>query len=242
VVGALLTLTDEPIRTFEASGRNADGVTAAGPTDHDLRGFDAASRRALSSAVEEARALGHDRVGTEHVLLGLLVQDSSATAALRDAGAQLVPVRRKVAEALGSRSAVGGRAGADLGWTARAGRAVGRAPRFARDQGDGQVGCTHLLLAVLDVEGTAGQVLRGLDVDVEQLSTGLRAAAPDPSPAEREVEITDGPGPQPVCPACHTAVDRLVGTEVRLATGTDERTVVATSCPSCSTVLGVIAP
>jgi ATP-dependent Clp protease ATP-binding subunit ClpA len=215
-------------------------VTTDGPTEHDLRGFDAATRQALSSAVAEARSLGHDRVGTEHLLLGLLVQDGTAAVALRRAGAQLAPARRKVAEAVGSSSDAGG--DADPGWTARAGRAVGRAPRFARDQGDGQVGCTHLLLAVLDVEGTAGQVLRGLDVDLEQLAAGLRDVAPDPARPAHDVDDATRPALGPACPVCHTVVDRLVGSDVRVVREGQGAVggAVAVSCPSCGSILGVV--
>src|SRR5690606_5133535 len=101
------------------------------------------------------RSLGHDRVGTEHVLLGLLT-DADVGRLLRDAGVTEGAASRKVTEAVPT----GGppHAGA-LPRSPRCDRALGRAARFARDAHADRIGCTHLLLAVLDVEGTAGQVL-----------------------------------------------------------------------------------
>ncbi len=44
----------------------------------DLVPFDAAARKALELTFREAVRLGHDRVGTGHVLLALLEQENSA--------------------------------------------------------------------------------------------------------------------------------------------------------------------
>ena len=49
----------------------------------------------------EARALDHIRVGTEHLLLGLLADDAGdAAEVLRAAGANLTAARHKVVEAV----------------------------------------------------------------------------------------------------------------------------------------------
>ena len=45
----------------------------------ELQGFDAVAARAVALAEIEARQLGHDRVGTEHLLLGLLTNDSATS-------------------------------------------------------------------------------------------------------------------------------------------------------------------
>ena len=65
-------------------------------------------------------------------------------------------------------------------FTARAKRAIERASRFSLQRWR-HVGTEHLLLGVLDVEGTACQVLRGLGVDV----AGLRRTI------DIEVTVTD---------------------------------------------------
>ncbi|HUY90670.1 MAG TPA: Clp protease N-terminal domain-containing protein [Pirellulales bacterium] len=61
-----------------------------------------ASRRLIEHALEEARELGHNYVGTEHLLLGLLRQpDCTAAELLTEQGLVLEDVRREVLELLG---------------------------------------------------------------------------------------------------------------------------------------------
>lgn len=208
-------------------------MTTDGPAVDALHGFSAGARRSLMLAEREARSLGHDRVGTEHVLLGLLAdEDGAASAALRDAGAALPAARRKVAEAVGPATRSGD---APIAPSPRCTRAVGRAPRFARDQQADVVGSDHLLLAVLDVEGTAGQVLRGLGVDIEHLRAALGARPAAPARAV----VPDPPPATPTCPTCHALVTDVVATVVPAHGHPDVDDVLLVSCQACGTVLGV---
>ncbi|MEV6928632.1 Clp protease N-terminal domain-containing protein [Dactylosporangium sp. NPDC051485] len=69
-----------------AAGPDPDGTTAAG---------------ALELAVTEAAALGHNYVGCEHLLLGLVADpDGAAGQVLRSLGAEMRLTRRAVAAAL----------------------------------------------------------------------------------------------------------------------------------------------
>jgi ATP-dependent Clp protease ATP-binding subunit ClpC len=207
----------------------------AGPDGLD--GFTTGARRALSLAEREARALGHPHVGTEHLLLGLLTEeDGAAAGVLVEAGADTASVRRKVQEAVGA----GAPGQTDPAHSARAARAVGRAPRFARDAGTASVGSEHLLLAVLDVEGTAGQVLRGLGVDVEHLRVALGArpvvTGTSANPSRPARDPADEP---PRCPSCGAPLDGGVQATVVTASGHGEAAdAVLLSCPVCGTVLG----
>ena len=209
-------------------------IASSGPDELD--GFTTGARRALSLAEREARALGHERVGTEHLLLGLLTEEDGVAAdALLDAGVVAVSVRRKVQEAVGS-----GQPGqSEPTLSSRARRAIGRAPRFARDAGSTAVGSQHLLLAVLDVEGTAGQVLRGLGIDVEHLraALGTPPAAAEAS-ATRTLPQTAGVEP-PRCASCGAPLDGGINATVVAASGHGEAMeAVLLSCPVCGTVLG----
>lgn len=67
-------------------------------------------------------------------------------------------------EALGSSPR--GAAPGERELTPRARRALERAERFSLQQRSPQVEVEHIVLGILDVEGRAGQVLRGLGVDV----------------------------------------------------------------------------
>jgi ATP-dependent Clp protease ATP-binding subunit ClpC len=202
----------------------------------ELDGFTTGARRALSLAEREARALGHDRVGTEHVLLGLLTEEDGAAAeVVLETGVSIAAVRRKVQEAVGP----GQPGGSEPTSSARASRAIARAPRFARDAGATAVSSEHLLLAVLDVEGTAGQVLRGLGVDVEHLraALGARPLVTGTSGTATAPEATAGEPPR--CPSCGAPLDGGVQATVVTAFGHGEATdAVLLSCPVCGTVLG----
>ncbi len=116
----------------------------------------------------EARTLDHPRVGTEHLLLGLLSDDDGEPAdVLRAAGVNLTAARHKVVEALGADA--GSPGSEPLPFTPRAQRALERAGRFSRKEQEPEVTAGHVLRGVLDVEGLACQVLRGLGVDIVQI-------------------------------------------------------------------------
>jgi ATP-dependent Clp protease ATP-binding subunit ClpC len=56
--------------------------------------FDPQTKRVLEMALREALGLGHDYIGTEHLLLGLIVVDrTAASTVLRDAGVRADTVR-----------------------------------------------------------------------------------------------------------------------------------------------------
>lgn len=122
----------------------------------------------VALAREEARRLGHSYVGTEHILLGLPLEDgSSAAAVLKGAGAHLD----------GARASVEGIVGQDDGdpgpfeepITPRAKQVLRLARLEATPSDHGSVGSGHLLLGLVrdaeDGEGVAGRVLVGLGVD-----------------------------------------------------------------------------
>ena len=137
-----------------------------------LEGYSTDARRVVSLATVEARQLGHSRVGTEHLLLGLLADtDSNAAASLRAAGATLAGARFTVSEVITESLDVTD--GDVLPYTPRAQRALERAGRFARRSREPEVTPDHVLLGVLDVEGLACQVMRGLGVDLARLRESI---------------------------------------------------------------------
>lgn len=199
-----------------------------------------AAARLVAGAETEARALGHDRVGTEHLLLAVLADESTPAArALTAAGATLAMARHKVREAR-----PGGQeppSAGPLPLTDRASRALGRSVRFARTERAEGVATQHVLLGVLDVEGTAGQVLRGLGVDVHALQASLdRTVAPaDADPGAPAAEPRP-PRPTAItCPSCRSALDDGVVHRSVRSVGTDGiRGVVVFACPGCGAALG----
>ena len=205
-----------------------------------IDGFDVGARRAVETAATEAASLGHGAVGTEHLLLGVLMGDDRAAAVLSSAGATVAAARHKVAEA--GRAPKTPTDGGSLPLTSRAERALGRAVRFSHQARAEAVDTGHVLLGVLDVEGTAGQVLRGIGVDVARLRAAITSEPTDDAPAA--TAPTSAPAAAaPTCSSCGAAVDELVFTKVR-AVNEEGRAgeVVMFSCKACGTVLGVAPP
>lgn len=199
--------------------------------------FDRHAAAAVEHAFGEARRLGHPHIGTEHVLLGLLAQHDDTAAVLDAAGATLDGARYKADEAVGRRR---GAAGVEPELTARANRALDRASRFSLQRHAPAVGTDHVLLGVLDVEGTACQVLRGLGVDVVALrATVDNAGAPSERGADAH-EIDERALRQPVCPSCGVGIDAaLAHRTVRSRDEASGRDFLVVFCASCGSALGV---
>lgn len=207
-----------------------------------LESYSDQALRVVSLATAEARQLDHPHVGTEHLLLGLLSHDDSGPAEmLHTAGASLAAARHKVAELVTAEP--GSLAGDALPFTARAQRALERAGRFARRDRESQVTTSHVLLGVLDVEGLACQVLRGLAVDIVQLRNAMVATDSDVA----RVSIDEQPPGEPVrprCPHCRAVVDETLA-ETLIATqheGRPSTDVSVVYCAACGTTLGVLRP
>jgi ATP-dependent Clp protease ATP-binding subunit ClpC len=200
----------------------------------DTEGLGDEARAAVTRAEAVARELGLEHVGTEHLLLGLLAGDSVASRALTAAGATRAAARHKVVETVAG--APIRRVEGDLEATPRAGRAIGRAHRFSHHDKSESVGADHLLLGVLDVEGTAGQILRGIGVDVASLRSSI--ITDEQLAGETGIEPA-APGAA-LCPRCEADVAALTFRVVP-ATDASGRTgeAVVFSCSACGVVLGV---
>jgi ATP-dependent Clp protease ATP-binding subunit ClpC len=130
--------------------------------------FDDEGRRALACAQEEARTLRHDRVGTEHLLLGLLRLDGGAAVESLDAvGVTLGRARAEVVRTFGTGS---GSPRGELPFTPRAKKRLELAGDEAEALDDEQAGSAHLLLSLArEPEGGAARVFAGLGVDRTEL-------------------------------------------------------------------------
>jgi ATP-dependent Clp protease ATP-binding subunit ClpA len=136
----------------------------------------ARTRMALTYAIEEARALRHNYIGQEHILIGLTrVADSGAARILAELGATEQLVRDAVITNVGHgiREVVG-----ELAYTPRAKRALALAEERAAKLGHGYVGTELVLLGLLEEgEGQGSLVLSRfgitLDITLEAVQTTL---------------------------------------------------------------------
>jgi ATP-dependent Clp protease ATP-binding subunit ClpC len=124
------------------------------------------ARRVLDLALDEARTLNSNRIGTEHILLGLVQErDGIAAEALDSVGISLDAVRQQIQEITGQGQEAP--APSHQQYTLRAKRALDLSLREALQLGHHHIGTEHILLGLLrDGEGPAAQVLIELGADL----------------------------------------------------------------------------
>jgi ATP-dependent Clp protease ATP-binding subunit ClpA len=151
------------------------------------------SRGCVQAAFEEARRLGHDSVGDEDLLLGILRNEEGIAAealsslgvtledareesedmlsyALASIGISLQEIRHEAGEAFEMRVPDDRR----IPYSPRAKKALVEARKTMRGLGDRYLGAEHILLGILrNEEGTAVRLLSGMGVSPEALEEKL---------------------------------------------------------------------
>lgn len=133
--------------------------------------FNDRARRVVVLAQEESRMLGHDRIGTAHLLLGVLRDRDRATAPVLDEmGVTLPAVRGKLLEQSPA-SGHGGPSG-HIPFTPGAKKVLETAVEVTQRLGGQYIGTPHLLRALLEVrDGRAYGLLTDLGVNTDELAT-----------------------------------------------------------------------
>jgi ATP-dependent Clp protease ATP-binding subunit ClpC len=169
-------------------------------------------RKVCQSAREEATALRHEYVGTEHLLLALMQGGGVAEAALMDLGVDLASTREKVLQTVtpgpadstvaaasggGMLGAIadkmGFRPGRDLPYTSRAKKCLELAIQEARQLNHSYVGTEHLLLGLMREErGVGAQILAGTGVTVDSIRDEVIRLLGTPAPTESD-RVRTGP-------------------------------------------------
>ncbi|PIA26078.1 hypothetical protein AQUCO_10000031v1 [Aquilegia coerulea] len=121
-------------------------------------------------AQEEARRLGHNFVGTEQILLGLIGEGTGIAAkVLKSMGINLKDARVEVEKVIGRGS---GFVAVEIPFTPRAKRVLELSLEEARQLGHNYIGSEHLLLGLLrEGEGVAARVLENLGADPNNIRT-----------------------------------------------------------------------
>jgi hypothetical protein len=144
------------------------------------------AQRAVLNAKREAGRLGHDRVGTEHLLLGLL-RDQECLAVATLGGLDIVPeaVRRRVEETIGQGPGEPGM-GFGLPTTKPFTLVLALAGRETLEREGDRLGTEDLLLGLArEGEGVAAQVLQELGgglLELREAVAAQYAAGVDPEP------------------------------------------------------------
>ena len=136
--------------------------------------FTKGAQRVLVIAQEEARRMGHNYVGTEHILLGTVKEESSVSSLLEKLGVTYERVCDEIEELVGMGDFKFSEA---FGYTPRTKRVLEMSREEAAKLQQNYVGVEHILLALLlEREGVANRILRDIGVDTQQLYQRMMAA------------------------------------------------------------------
>ena len=126
------------------------------------------ARRVVVLAQEEARALNHNYIGTEHILLGLIREGEGVAAkALESMGISREAVRSEVEDIIGKGSQP---PSGYIPFTPRAKKVLELSLREALQLGHKYIGTEHILLGLIrEGEGVAAQVLVKLGADLPRV-------------------------------------------------------------------------
>jgi ATP-dependent Clp protease ATP-binding subunit ClpA len=180
--------------TLDGVRERVEGIVGYGEEDTSQKPFTPRSKKVLELALREALQLGHNYIGTEHILLGLLAEGGGVSATvLSSLGIDPGGIRQQVLSRLGGARS---RSQGDPGPLGRAReafrRSFGRHPRAedrdpfeklteqsrrvvalaqeeARRFNHNYVGTEHVLLGLIrEEEGVAARVLRHLGVSLDE--------------------------------------------------------------------------
>lgn len=128
--------------------------------------FTERSNKVLTMAQEEAVRLGHQNIGTEHILLGLVKEgEGIAAKALQSLNISLEKVQQEVESLIG----MGQGKPLNIAYTPRAKKVIELSMDEARKLGHTYVGTEHILLGLIrEGEGVAARVLNNLGVSLNK--------------------------------------------------------------------------
>ncbi|MCX7710797.1 MAG: ATP-dependent Clp protease ATP-binding subunit [Clostridia bacterium] len=130
--------------------------------------FTEKAEKAINYSQESAMLLGHNYVGTEHLLLGLVKEGSGVAArVMQSQGVSEEKILKEIEELIGRGEETGQQ---PLGFTPRTKRVLELGFREARRMGHNYIGTEHLLLGIMkEGESVAVRILMDLGVDPQKL-------------------------------------------------------------------------
>jgi len=163
------TLSQALAHRFSGAGQPSFAPhSRSGVDPSDLHHFTPRAQQLLKHAREEARALHHCFVGTEHLLLGIMrLGHGGASRVLLRRGVDPTAVRRAIEQEVspGPNQVLF----TDAPITPRTKRVLALAAREAHVLSHTSVGTEHILLGLLlDGDGIAARVLKSLGLDPDQ--------------------------------------------------------------------------
>jgi ATP-dependent Clp protease ATP-binding subunit ClpC len=134
--------------------------------------FTEPARQVVVLAQDEARALRHNYIGTEHILLGLLrKREGLGALALESLDVKLEDVRAQVGRIVGQGDEA---TTGQIPFTPRVKKVLELSLREALSLGHDYIGTEHLLLGIVrENEGVAARILLNFDADAEKVRSAV---------------------------------------------------------------------
>lgn len=157
----------------------------------NFNGFTQKANNALNMAVDAAQDMGHTYVGTEHILLGLVSEESGVAASvLQQNGLSAEDLKELIERTIGtgSRTVI-----TPDDFTPRTKRVMQTAMVLSARLGHGYVGTEHLLMALIsERDGYAIRFLEELNVNINSVLSSLKASMGADSEEENQQSGIDG--------------------------------------------------
>lgn len=157
----------------------------------NFNGFTQKANNALNMAVDAAQDMGHTYVGTEHILLGLVSEESGVAASvLQQNGLSAEDLKDLIERTIGtgSRTVI-----TPDDFTPRTKRVMQTAIVLSARLGHGYVGTEHLLMALIsERDGYAIRFLEELNVNINSVLSSLKASMGADSEEENQQSGIDG--------------------------------------------------
>jgi ATP-dependent Clp protease ATP-binding subunit ClpA len=201
--------------------------------------FTERARQVIVLAQDEARMLGHDYIGTEHILLGLLREEDGLAARVLDSlDITVEKVRAQVARIVGQGDEI---TTGQIPFTPRTKKVLELALREGLLLGHNHIGTEHILLGLVrENEGVAARILLDFDADAEKIRNEIiRMLSGHGGRTPRELPAPHQSGNKPrivilCCPSCGSSIVETMGTREppdSVHAGGDGDL----ECPNCST-------
>ena len=152
--------------------------------------FTSRAKKAIEVAQDEAISLGHNYIGTEHVLYGLIKEDAGvASRVLQNQGITAEDIEAKIIEMIGKEVITGTDT---LGFTPRTKRVIENSFIEARKLGYDYIGTEHLLMGILrEGDSIAVRILLDLDVELPKLYNEIVHVINEAEDVSRESKSND---------------------------------------------------
>ena len=189
--------------------------------------FTERARQVVVLAQDEARALKHNYIGTEHILLGLLrEEDGLAGRVLDSLDVTIEEVRAQVARIVrqGDEVPTG-----EMPFAPRARKVLELAQREALSLGHNHVATEHILLGLIrEGEGVGARILHDFDADAETIRDEVirRLSVPSRRSADRIRQIVIA------CPECGQTLETVM--RDRPGSSLDVSAEGHRTCPNCT--------